>query len=57
MNTKKIWDCRKKIVIDDQTLLSHLMEDVDGMAENLAEWLSSTYGFCVKDFTTDIEEV
>ena len=47
----------KKIVIDDQTLLPHLMEDVYGMAENLAEWLSSTYGFCVKGFTTNIEEV
>ena len=39
----------KKIVIDDQTLLPHLMEDVDG--------ISSTYGFCVKGFTTNIEEV
>lgn len=32
-----------------------LMEDIDGYAENLAEYLSNTYGYCVCGFTTNTE--
>ena len=32
-----------------------LLEDVDGYADNICDWLSDEYGFFVKGFHTDIE--
>lgn len=45
------------VTIDDPMLLPHLMEDVEGSAENLAEWLTQEYGYCLKGFTTSFEGV
>lgn len=45
-------DLPSTVTIDDPMLLPHLMENVDGEAENLAEWLTQKYGYCLKGFTT-----
>lgn len=34
-----------------------LLEDINGEAENLAEYLSSEYGYLVNGFAVDVEEV
>lgn len=47
----------EQVVIDDPILLPHLLEDVNGEAANLAEWLAQEYGCLVNGFTTDIEGV
>lgn len=43
------------VTIDDPMLLPHLMENVEGEAENLAEWLTQEYGYCLRGFTTAFE--
>lgn len=45
-------DLPSTVTIDDPMLLPHLMENVDGEAENLAEWLTQKYGYCLRGFTT-----
>lgn len=44
-----------ELVIDDPELVPKLLEDIDGYAENLAEYLSDTYEYCVCGFMTDVE--
>lgn len=34
-----------------------LLEDIEGEAENLAEYLSDKYGYSVNGFAVDVEEV
>lgn len=46
-----------EVVITDENLLSHLLIDIDGEAENVAEYLSDTYDYCVCGFTTQVEGV
>lgn len=33
-----------------------LLEDIDGYADNLCDWLSDEYGFCVYGFDTNVIE-
>lgn len=35
--------------------ISYLLEDINGEAENLAEYLTEYYECCVCGFTTDVE--
>lgn len=46
-----------KIVIDDPDILQQVLVDIDGEAENLADYLTDAYGYCVRGFTTNIEGV
>ena len=46
-----------EVVIEDPALILYLSDDIDGEAENIAEYLSDTYGCCVCGFTTDVEVV
>lgn len=46
-----------EVVVEDEDLLNALLVDVDGEAEEIAEYLSDTYGYCVCGFTTDVEGV
>ena len=36
---------------------SYLLEDIDGEAKNIADYLSDKFGYCVCGFTKDLEEV
>lgn len=47
----------KQVTVDDPILLPHLLEDIDGEATNLTEWLAQEYGCAVTGFTTDIKGV
>lgn len=47
----------EQIVIEDQTLLPVLLEDIDSEAANLAEYLTQKYGCLVNGFVAEVEEV
>lgn len=44
------------VTIDDPALIPHLAEDIDGEAENLAEYLSDKYGYCLRGFVTELKK-
>lgn len=44
-----------EVVVEDPDVLSYLLEDVDDYSDNIADYLSDTYGYCVYGFTTDVE--
>lgn len=46
-----------EITVDDEALLNQLMVDINGGAENLAEYLTDTYECCVCGFVPSIEGV
>lgn len=48
-------DLPVQLVIDNPT--SFLLEDINGEAENIANYLSDAFGYCVCGFTIDLEEV
>lgn len=45
-----------ELVIDDPELVPKLSEDIDGYAENLADYLSDTYEYCVCGFVAELEK-
>lgn len=49
----------EKVVIenDDLKTIRHLLYDINGEAQNLAEYLTEMYECCVCGFTTDVEGV
>lgn len=47
----------KEVVITDEDLLNTLLIDVDGYAEEISDYLSDTYGYCVGCFSTNVEGV
>lgn len=62
------WDCNddsytrncpnnlpSQVIIDDPVLMAHLSKDICGDADNLAEYLTDKYGYCVRGFTAELE--
>ncbi len=43
-----------EVTIDSPMLIPHLLEDIDGEAANLAEYLTSEYGCCVCGFVPEV---
>lgn len=46
-----------EVVITDEDLLNTLLVDIDGYSEEITDYLSDTYGYCVCGYTTDVEGV
>lgn len=44
-----------EVIIENEAVFERLMEDVDGEAENLAEYLTDKYGYCLCGFVTEVE--
>lgn len=43
----------KKIVIDINESNEYLLEDIDGYADNLCDYLSDEYGYCIEGFKAE----
>lgn len=54
METPEDFDLPTNLKIENPD--EELLEDINSCADNLCDWLSDKYGFCVKGFQTDIEE-
>ena len=48
-------DLPEEVVIDINEDNTDLLEDIDGYADNLCDYLSDEYGYCIKGFCVDIE--
>ncbi len=46
-----------EVIIDDPMLIPSLAIDIEGDAENLAEWLTNKYGYCLRGFFACMEGV
>lgn len=46
-----------EVIIDDPLLIPSLADDIEGNAENLAEWLTNEYGHCLRGFCASLEGV
>lgn len=46
-----------EVIIDDPLLIPSLADDIEGNAENLAEWLTNEYGYCLRGFYASLEGV
>jgi len=55
------WDAPKSIGLPNEVVIDinisnvHLLEDIDGSAENLSDYLSDTYEYCHYGFTAEVE--
>ncbi len=55
------WDAPKSvnlpkkvcIIIDEET--EYLLEDIDGYADNLCDYLSNAYEYCIEGFNVECE--
>lgn len=43
----------KKVIIDVDEHNAHLLEDIDGYADELCDYLSDEYGYCIKGFCVE----
>lgn len=56
-----IWDASKKSKLPGEVTIyitpdtAHLLENIDGYAEGISDYLSDLYGYCVKGFTVTCE--
>lgn len=56
------WDAPKsanlpeKVIIDICEENEYLLEDIDGYADELCDYLGDTYGYCVFGFNVEMEE-
>lgn len=50
-------DLPTEVIVDDPMMVPHLLEGINEDAENVAEYLSNRYGYCVCGFTTCVEGV
>lgn len=46
----------KKVVIDINENNADLLEDIDGYADNLCDYLSDEYGYCIEGFCVEVKE-
>lgn len=42
----------KKVIVNINSRNKHLLEDIDGYADELCDYLSDKYGYCVEGFNT-----
>lgn len=43
-------DLPEEVIIDVDNKNAYLLEDIDGYADNLSDYLSDTYGYCHSGF-------
>ena len=46
----------KKLVIDIDNNNEYLLDDIDGYADNVSDYISDTYGYCHYGFATTVED-
>lgn len=48
-------DLPEEVIIDEPT--EEMIEDIDGYADEVADYLSDEYGWCVGNFCTELMEI